>query len=80
MPQMVLVTWHLSAFFNHRAVCKCTHVYFLFTVKPRGTGKGTEKTLLVLRPQNQGHSSCLSAGDIRIPRVFQLPSAVQESS
>lgn len=63
MPQMVLTTWHLSTFFNHRAVCKGTHVHFLFTVRLRRTGKGTEKTLLALHPQQQAHC----------PIHFELP-------
>lgn len=75
MPQMVLVTWHSSTFFNHRAVCKCTHVHFLFSQAktdwqgywedPACPPPSTPRTL----------SSCLSAGNIRIPRsgCFSCP-------
>lgn len=74
VPQMVLITWHLSTFFSHRTICKCIHVHFLSTVKPRGTGKGTEKTL-ACPPPPRTLGSCLSAGDTRMPRsgCFSYP-------
>jgi len=83
IPQIVLMTWCLSTFFNHRAVCKWTHAHFLFTVKLPGTGKGTEKTLLALHPQ---HQACcpvyfeLSLGICQLTRALTLPAVRRQNN
>lgn len=74
MPQVVLMTWHLSIFFNHWAICKCTHVHFSLCSQSKWDWQGYwENPPCPPPPTPRTLSPCLSAGDMPVSGCFSYP-------